>query len=124
MSINRAKTPPKGDIPVKSIAEVEWLVDELEVGLMGQSVHAEHGSHAAGAHQHDPNVYLFHVNHDLATWKAKFDENQVWLADADANPSELVYDIKAENTDDQGTVDNTALYSEESDIFTANREPH
>lgn len=115
--IDRAKTPPVGDAPVKTMAQLEALVDVLETSLMGQPAHLEHGSHAAGGRTNDPHVLHWLADHDQSAWSSKFTERQMWSAYPDASAAELVYDIKAQHTNESGVVDTTALASEESKIY-------
>lgn len=119
--INRAKSTPTGPEPVKTIAQFEDILTKLEATLMGQSGHAEHGSHAGGAHRSDPHVYRFYAEHDEPTWTTKIETNsQIWLADEGSEPSELVYDIKAQHTNDAGVVNTGALSSEVASLFITN----
>lgn len=115
--IDRAKTVPEGAEPVKTISQIETLVESLEHAVMRQPVHAEHRSHAVGHPRDDMFVYHWLADHDESVWTDKFDNKQIWLADEDTNPTELVYDIKAQHTDDQDTVDTAALASEEAAIL-------
>lgn len=115
--IDRAKTPPVGSAPVKTMEQLEALVDTLESGLMGQPAHLEHGTHAAGGRMIDPHVFHWLADHDQAAWSAKFDDCEMWSADPEAGLAELVYDIKAQHTNDAGVVDTTALASEEAAIY-------
>lgn len=123
--INRGKATPTGPEPVKTIAEVERILDAFEMNLMEQTAHREYAAHVSGEEEtEDPHVHHWYADHDESTWTNNFDEGQLWLADEFAEPTEKIYDIKAEHTtqDDEGNdvVDTTALASEEAAIFITN----
>lgn len=115
--IDHGQAVPTLPAPIKTMEEIQALTSSLEYSLMRQHSHAEVGEHAIGLAREDSYVYHWYADHDEAIWTAKFNDHEIWLADEEAAPSELVYDIGAANTDNQDGISLSGIATEEADLF-------